>query len=64
MVAEGARGRSQQALLLTEALVQALYELNSGPSGFRLDFLASLSSGEQQRDQVSPSPNPNANPNP
>ena len=55
-VASGARQRSQQALTLTEALIQALYELNSGPSGFRLDFLASLSTGagggEQQRDQV------------
>lgn len=61
-VAANARQRSQQALTLTEALIQALHELNSGPSGFRLDFLASLSTsaggGEQQRDQVRALPRP------
>ena len=51
-IAEGARIRSTQSITLTEALIQALYELNSGASGFRLDFLTSLSSGERQRDQI------------
>ena len=52
VLSESARQRSTQSIALTEALIQALYELNSGPSGFRLDFLSSLSSGEQQRDQI------------
>lgn len=51
-ITEGARIRSTQSITLTEALIQALYELNSGASGFRLDFLTSLSSGERQRDQI------------
>ena len=53
VLSEGARQRSTQSLSLTEALIQALYELNSGPSGFRLDFLASLADGDSSSSQPS-----------